>query len=146
MIFELSLTGVLVVEDDWLIAAEIVDALASAGIGTLGPANSVSAALDIIAANEPHAIGAAILDVRLGQETVEPVAAALAARGVPFVYATGRVWQKGDAVDQVAPRLVKPIDLRHLVEVLRTLTASRALTPVLLPTASSPWSAIAAAA
>ena len=146
MISKLSRPGVLVVEDDWLIATEIVGALASAGIGTLGPANSVSAALDIIMANEPHAIGAAILDVRLGQETVWPVAAALAARGVPFVYATGYDWQNGDAVEQVAPRLVKPINLRHLVEVLSTLTASSASTPVFLPNASSTCGPIAAAA
>ena len=137
---------VLVVEDEWLIATEIVNALASVGIGTLGPANSVSAALDIIAANGPYAISAAVLDVHLGRETAEPVAAALAARGVPFIYTTGCDRRMSDAGDQVAPWLLKPIDLRHLVEVLRAMTASRASMPVLRPSASPAWGAIAAAA
>jgi hypothetical protein len=40
---------------------------------------------------EKNGIAAAILDMRLGRETVAPVARRLARRGIPFVFYTGQL-------------------------------------------------------
>ena len=83
-----SLNGarVLVVEDELLIAHDIREGLADAGAVVIGPATSVDKALSLAEAND---LSAAILDVRLDGETVFPVAAALSARSIPFVFHTG---------------------------------------------------------
>ena len=83
-----SLNGarVLVVEDEALIAYDIREGLADAGAVVVGPAATVDKALSLADAND---LSAAILDVRLDGETVFPVAAALCARSIPFVFHTG---------------------------------------------------------
>ena len=83
-----SLNGarVLVVEDEPLITHDIREGLADAGAVVVGPAATVDKALSLADAND---LSAAILDVRLDGETVFPVAAALSARSMPFVFHTG---------------------------------------------------------
>lgn len=83
----LSGRKVLVVEDDYFIADETRRMLATNGAEILGPTASVDETLALIAA-APQ-IDAAVLDVNLRDVAVFPVADALAARGVPFVFATG---------------------------------------------------------
>lgn len=78
---------VLLVEDDYMIADVLCQELEGAGAEILGPVPDVQAALELLAAG--GAIDAAVLDVNLGGEMVWPVADALLARGVPFVFATG---------------------------------------------------------
>lgn len=78
---------ILVVEDDSIIRLDIEHTLRAAGAETVG-CGSVEEALTVVANNWPEL---AILDVRLGRETVAPVARALASRGVPFVFYTGQV-------------------------------------------------------
>ena len=77
----------LVVEDEYLLALYLSEALEDLGASVVGPVASVDAALDLIA-SDPE-IDAAILDVNLGSESVYPVADALASRQVPFVFASG---------------------------------------------------------
>src|SRR5215213_12037178 len=82
---------VLVVEDEWLIAAEIGRALEGAGAVVLGPAHSVEQALALLRDGAgPDGAGpdAALLDVNLRGEAATPVALALAGRGVPFALVT----------------------------------------------------------
>jgi hypothetical protein len=55
-------------------------------------------------------IGAAILDVNLGGELVYPVADVLAARGVPFVFATGYGAESIEEQFRHIPVLEKPIE------------------------------------
>src|SRR5262249_477527 len=83
---QLTHNGVLVVEDDYLVAMDIVRALERAGAEVIGPAPAVEAALDALEQTAPDG---AILDINLGGEMAFPVADALLARGVPFVFATG---------------------------------------------------------
>lgn len=78
---------VLLVEDDYFIAASMRDAFERSGARVLGPVATVADALTIIAATP--GIDAAVLDVHLQDEMVFPVADALRARGVPFLFATG---------------------------------------------------------
>lgn len=79
-------TRILVVEDDFIIGLELAAVLSDAGAEVVGPSQSVAAAM--ITAEEP--LSAAILDIRLGDETVAPVARRLAARHVPFLFYTGQ--------------------------------------------------------
>ncbi len=77
---------VLVAEDDYVIADALCQELEAAGAEVAGPAPDVAAALALLAQG---AIDAAVLDVNLRGEMAWPVADALLARGVPFVFATG---------------------------------------------------------
>jgi DNA-binding response OmpR family regulator len=79
---------ILVVEDEFLIALELDETLRAAGFQVLGPATSVSAALELLNVERPDA---AVLDVNLGGEWVTPVAEALRVKVVPFILATGYV-------------------------------------------------------
>jgi len=78
---------VLVVEDEAMVAMVLEDTLLEFGCVVTAIAPSVAAALDQI--ERTPDIDAAILDVNLGGEKVFPVADALQAKGVPFVFSTG---------------------------------------------------------
>jgi CheY-like chemotaxis protein len=78
---------VLVAEDEYLLASKVVDAFAKLGVETIGPAGTVERALDLVE-HSGHLDGA-VLDVKLRDGVVFPVADALRARGVPFVFTTG---------------------------------------------------------
>ena len=78
---------VLLVEDEYFIADELQRLFEESGAEVLGPVPSVERALDLIAATPE--IDGAVLDVNLRDVLVYPVADALQARGVPFVFATG---------------------------------------------------------
>ncbi|WP_230974864.1 response regulator [Brevundimonas vitis] len=78
---------VLVVEDESLVAMLLETILEDMGCTPVGPASSVAEGLTM-AADEPE-LDAALLDVNVAGSQVFPVAAALTARGVPFVFSTG---------------------------------------------------------
>jgi CheY-like chemotaxis protein len=78
---------ILVVEDEYLIAMSLQDALENAGSIVLGPAPSVDKAIKTIE-SEVH-IDAAVLDVNLGGVLAFPVADMLIARKIPFVFTSG---------------------------------------------------------
>jgi DNA-binding response OmpR family regulator len=84
---ELDGARILVVEDDFLISAELDTILAGAGAQVVGPCHTVAQANNLIEANH---LSGAVLDFRLGQETSLPVARQLARHGVPFVFFTGQ--------------------------------------------------------
>jgi DNA-binding response OmpR family regulator len=79
---------VLVAEDRALIAAKIAQVLREAACVVVGPVGTVAAGLDIARRNEPP-LDAAVLDIDLHGEPVFPLAEALRARGVPFMFLTG---------------------------------------------------------
>jgi DNA-binding NtrC family response regulator len=83
----LSGVRVLVVEDEFLIMLELVALLEEAGAVVVGPCSSVKQALALL---DHEDFSAAILDVRLGSESVSPVAHELSRRGLPFVFYTGQ--------------------------------------------------------
>jgi DNA-binding response OmpR family regulator len=78
---------ILIVEDEYLIAMSLQDALESAGSFVLGPAPSVDKAIKTIE-SEDH-IDAAVLDVNLGGALAYSVADKLIARKIPFVFTSG---------------------------------------------------------
>jgi DNA-binding response OmpR family regulator len=77
---------VLVVEDEAILAIDIAGQLSDAGFETVGPATCVAVALKLI--NE-EGCDAAVLDFNLRDETAEPIACELQARGTPFLFLSG---------------------------------------------------------
>jgi CheY-like chemotaxis protein len=78
---------ILLVEDDFFIALDITASLKAAGARVVGPAASLAEALALVARVEQ--LDGALLDINLRGEVVYPVADALRARSVPFVFVTG---------------------------------------------------------
>jgi CheY-like chemotaxis protein len=112
---------VLVVEDNALVASSLALLLKTAGIHTIGPVGRLALAVRLATT---ASFDAAVLDIKLNQEPVWAVADVLAARRIPFAFATGY-----DAEVMLPPRyadapvLSKPHSDRALFAVLRTLLA-----------------------
>src|SRR3982751_5102860 len=107
----------LVVEDEYIVATDLARALEDRGAHVIGPAGSIEDALTVLGAHQQ--IDGAVLDINLRGERVYPVAEALRARGVPFVFVTGYdSWVIPDAYASV-PRLEKPVSARALARLLR---------------------------
>jgi len=83
----LNSARVLLVEDNFLILMELEATLREAGAKVVGSCTTLESAL--LLANDGD-IDAALLDVRLGQETIAPVAHCLARRGIPFGFYTAQ--------------------------------------------------------
>lgn len=112
---------VLVVEDDPLQAEVCAMALAEAGFAVVGPAGSVTAALDAIAV---EGCDAAVLDARLApDETSEAVAAVLLAKGVPFVVLSASLRGRDVGALSRGAQLDKPATPSMLQDVLERLIA-----------------------
>jgi DNA-binding response OmpR family regulator len=77
---------VLVVEDEPIVALDLVSTLEDAGADVVGPAYSLTQA-DRLSDNIDIAV--AVLDVRLGNQTIASVASKLHDRGVPIIFHTG---------------------------------------------------------
>lgn len=78
---------ILIVEDESLVAMLLETILEDMGCETVGPISTVAEALALIEGGE--ALDGALLDVNVAGVEVFPAAAALDARGVPFVFSTG---------------------------------------------------------
>ncbi|PPD44204.1 MAG: response regulator [Methylocystis sp.] len=77
---------VLIVEDDPFITLALEETLTDFGLIVAGSARNVPQALGIV---QTTPFEVALLDVNIGQEKIDPVADALAARGLPFIFTTG---------------------------------------------------------
>ena len=113
---------ILVVEDEALIALEVQASLTDAGAQVIGPSLTLAEAF-ALACRET--LSAAVLDVRLGRDTVGPVARQLAARGIPFLFYTGQV--ETDSIRAEWPHckiISKPASLRTLVGAVAALCTS----------------------
>jgi CheY-like chemotaxis protein len=107
---------ILVVEDEYLIAADLSDALADLGATVIGPVATVRDALAAVEGADPP--DGATLDVTLGQEKSFPVADALVDRGVPVVLLTGYSAEGLPDRFRDVPRCDKPFELRALLRAL----------------------------
>jgi CheY-like chemotaxis protein len=119
-----SLEGrrVLVVEDEAVEALMLEDLLAQAGCIVIGPAGTVESALTLI---EQKAIDCAVLDVKLLDGQVFAVADTLAARGVPFVFATAYQADALGARYAEAPRIEKVFDRDELLNAVALILDPR---------------------
>jgi CheY-like chemotaxis protein len=115
----LSGRHVLVVEDEYFIADDLVCAFEACGARVLGPVATLQDALALVA--ETERIDCAVLDINLQGDMVYPLADALARRGVPFVFATG---YNGAMIDQRyvgVPRCEKPVSPGAIAKALLVL-------------------------
>ncbi len=112
------------VEDEALVAMLLEDMLADLGCVVVEVAGSLSQALERLdAANDADG---AILDVNLGGEQVYPFADALAAREIPFLFATGDGRVGVAARYPAAQVLAKPYGQAELAAALETIRGSGA--------------------
>jgi CheY-like chemotaxis protein len=113
----LSGRRMLVVEDEMLIRMTIEDMLADLGCQSVTATGASDKAIDLI---DEQVFDAALLDMNLNGGSSRTVADALAAHGVPFVFATGN---RGDLWDGFRDRAVlrKPFKHVELVEILTHL-------------------------
>lgn len=117
-----SLKGarVLIVEDAVLLALELEIGLTEAGAEVVGPAYELEEALALL----ERPIDAAVLDANLNGRSVTPVAEALAARKVPFVFATGYGETGGAPGGFDAPVIRKPYDVTQVAAAVAELLAA----------------------
>jgi DNA-binding NtrC family response regulator len=107
---------ILVVEDNQTLAIALRDALERAGLEVIGPAPSVACALSLLA--QEGVIDGAILDIDLQGRLSFPVADALQARGIPFVFTTGHEMSILPASYCDVPRFEKPFDLQDVLQAI----------------------------
>lgn len=115
--------SILIVEDQMLIALDLEAMLEEEGITRVFAANSVQQGLQQIEASPPDL---AVLDINLGANTSFPVADALRAKGIPFVFATG-YGEGAERPDNLAdvPIVRKPYSRETVTRALTQLLPKR---------------------
>lgn len=108
---------ILIVEDEYFIAMDLAMVLEDLGFEVVGPAASVAEAMALVE-RFGDTLDGAILDVNLRNERVYPVADALQARGVHFVFASGYDARLMPEAYADVPRCGKPIDRSVIVRFL----------------------------
>lgn len=115
----MSMHSILIVEDEPLIAMMIEDFLDVLGKSVAGTADTIEAALAVIAEGR---VDAAILDVNLrGGEKSFPIADVLADKGIPFVFATGGSHDTVAEEYRDRPTLPKPFTMDGVAKALDAL-------------------------
>jgi DNA-binding NtrC family response regulator len=77
---------VLIVEDDPYITLALEETLIDFGLLVAGSARNVPQALRLA---QTAIFDVALLDVNIGEDRIDPVADAISARGIPFIFTTG---------------------------------------------------------
>jgi two-component sensor histidine kinase len=108
----------LIVEDALLLTLELESGLQEAGAQIMGSAADLDEAMRMV----DLPIDAAVLDANLNGVSVLPVAEALRARGVPFVFATGYGDSKMAPQGFGAPIIRKPYDVTQVAAALAEIT------------------------
>ena len=113
---------VLVVEDEAIISFLLEDMLGDLGAADVRHAGNVRTALAYL---EQHTPDLAVLDVNLGGERVYPVAEALEAKGILFVFTTGYGKNGIDPRWAARPVVQKPFNVEGMTQALRELLPAR---------------------
>lgn len=77
----------LVLEDEFFLAEDMTRGLQEQGAEVIGPAGDIDRALDLL--DGTPRLDGAVLDINVRGEMAYPVADALIARRIPFVFVTG---------------------------------------------------------
>lgn len=118
---------VLVVEDDYFIADEICNTLRAHGAEVIGPSPDVEHGRRL-ASSQP--IDCAVLDIKLQGDLAFGLANELRERGTPAIFATGYDDSVLPEAFNGAVRLVKPVNLRALLQAVRSCARSEKNTNV----------------
>ena len=111
--------SVLVVEDEMMVAWMLGAMLVALGYTVAGTAARVDQALDMIATLTK--LDAVILDITLNGQKSYPVADALIAKGIPFIFSTGHNKDSLPEIYQSFPILQKPYGDSELAAALAKL-------------------------
>ena len=109
---------ILIVEDEALIALTMEDCIRELGYACVGPFSELTAAIPV-AKSEP--LDGAIFDIKLDDDVSYELPEILAARGIPFGFATGYPRLALDPKWADRPYMAKPFDLEDVKRMLRTL-------------------------
>ncbi len=109
---------ILVVENEPLIAAHYESILMDAGAEVVGPAATVEEATRLAEADR---VSAALLDIRLTDGEVWPVASLLMRQSVPFAFCTGYFDMAGISAWPGNPILFKPAQPQLLIRTIADL-------------------------
>jgi CheY-like chemotaxis protein len=105
-----SIPRVLVVEDEWLLAETVEEAIRDLGYDVMGSVATVREALELIGREE---ITVAVLDISLNHgEKSFPIARALRERGIPFLFLTGYLNEDLPPEFSGEPTASKPLIMR----------------------------------
>jgi CheY-like chemotaxis protein len=107
---------VLVVEDEYLLAEDLREELEDQGAEVMGPVASVADALALLESGPVPDM--AFLDINLGGEMAYPVADALRARDIPFIFATGYEAHAIPKAYADVPRVEKPVEVGQVTSKL----------------------------
>lgn len=110
---------VLIVEDEPIVAMCLEDILFALGHDVVGPASRLAEGLALA---ESEAVDVAILDINLDGERSTVIAQALAARGIPFVFASG-YGTPPDGFGANVPMIEKPYRESDIAAALAALTS-----------------------
>jgi DNA-binding response OmpR family regulator len=114
---------ILVVEDEYFLATDIVRALQGAGAEVVGPAPTEEAARAELGDARPDAV---VVDINLGAGPSFKLAEDLKDQGIPFVFVTGYGREAiPDRFDDIE-RIEKPIALRRVVAAIARLLQAAA--------------------
>ena len=109
----------LVVEDEPLVALDLIATLESQGMTAIGPAGTPQTALELLESGGQ--IDAALLDANLNGRPVDDIAAALIRRGTPFAFVSGYDRQSLPVAFREAPLIGKPWTPTALLDTVDTL-------------------------
>jgi DNA-binding response OmpR family regulator len=110
---------VLVVEDEFYLAAELEEQVEQAGGTVLGPCPDIAAAMTQLNADPK----CAVVDINLGQGPSFEIAGVLRARGIPFLFLTGYDTAVIPTEFADIECLQKPVDTTRAMDAIARLTA-----------------------
>jgi len=113
---------VLVVEDEPLVAMELVGILQQALLEPAGPVGTAASALRLI---ESETLDAALVDANLGGKPVDEIVYALVRRNVPFAFVTGYDRTRLPRPFQKVPMLSKPFSAGSLLEIVNKVLSQQ---------------------
>lgn len=111
---------IFIIEDEPLIALDLVDTIRELGHTPLGPAQNVSAALELVSSTRGDL---ALLDANLGGKSVEDVASALTRLRVPFAFVSGYGAESLPVGFQQAVLIRKPCSAEALSSFINSVEA-----------------------
>jgi DNA-binding NarL/FixJ family response regulator len=114
--------SVLIVEDEFIIAADIQAQLENEGAEIVGPCHTLTEALNSARLAQ---ITAAVLDLRLGRDSTDPIAQILDERGVPFLFYSGQsnsvaikaIWPDAALISKPASAGALVIAVRAMIDI-----------------------------
>lgn len=107
---------ILIIEDEFLVAAMLEDELVEHGARVVGPAATLDQGMKLVLAGD---FDCAVVDWNLDGDSSEPLGRVLAQAGIPFVISTGYGMVPAEFAGR--PMLSKPYDPMELVAELGRL-------------------------